>query len=153
MACWTQQEIADEVGLTQETVKEVLKKSADLPKPFKPTADHLTDFKVPLYNVWKFGEKTNQIGHFGNTEQTIVDNLLYLYTDPFDIVIDPFAGGGSTIASFTKIGSPAKCCETKSLKQFGRSAKMFQTATFDQFGRPSVLTKTARLPFPLKLPL
>jgi hypothetical protein len=26
-----------------------------------------------------------------------VDNLLYLYTKPFDIVLDPFAGGGSTI--------------------------------------------------------
>jgi hypothetical protein len=26
-----------------------------------------------------------------------VDNLLYLYTKPFDMVLDPFAGGGSTI--------------------------------------------------------
>jgi DNA modification methylase len=26
-----------------------------------------------------------------------VDNLLYLYTEPFDIVVDPFAGGGATI--------------------------------------------------------
>ena len=26
-----------------------------------------------------------------------MDNLLYLYTEPFDIVVDPFAGGGSTI--------------------------------------------------------
>ena len=26
-----------------------------------------------------------------------MDRLLYLYTEPFDIVVDPFAGGGSTI--------------------------------------------------------
>jgi len=26
-----------------------------------------------------------------------LDNLLYIYTEPFDIVVDPFAGGGSTI--------------------------------------------------------
>ena len=26
-----------------------------------------------------------------------MDNLLYLYTQPFDVVADPFAGGGSTI--------------------------------------------------------
>lgn len=26
-----------------------------------------------------------------------MDNLLYFYTNPFDIVIDPFAGGGGTI--------------------------------------------------------
>ena len=27
----------------------------------------------------------------------ILDNLLYMYTEPFDIVVDPFAGGGSTV--------------------------------------------------------
>lgn len=26
-----------------------------------------------------------------------VDNLLYLYTKPFDVVVDPFGGGGSTL--------------------------------------------------------
>ena len=26
-----------------------------------------------------------------------VDNLLYFYTQPFEIVVDPFAGSGSTI--------------------------------------------------------
>ena len=26
-----------------------------------------------------------------------LDNLLYLYTNPADIVVDPFAGSGSTI--------------------------------------------------------
>jgi len=35
--------------------------------------------------------------HYGNTNIKILDNLLYLYTQPFDVVIDPFAGGGSTI--------------------------------------------------------
>jgi DNA modification methylase len=27
----------------------------------------------------------------------LLDNLLYLYTNPFDIIVDPFGGGGSTI--------------------------------------------------------
>lgn len=54
-------------------------------------------WKPPLYNVWTYGSNTNTTLHFGNTEQRIVDNLLYLYTEPFDIVVDPFAGGGSTI--------------------------------------------------------
>jgi hypothetical protein len=56
-----------------------------------------TDFAPPLYNVWTFAKKSNGVGHFGNSEQQIVDNLLYLYTEPFDIVLDPFGGGGSTI--------------------------------------------------------
>lgn len=54
-------------------------------------------FDVPIYNVWTFMNKTNDVTHFGNSEQTIVENLLYLYTDPFDVVLDPFAGGGSTL--------------------------------------------------------
>jgi len=34
---------------------------------------------------------------FGSIPQEIIDNLLYYYTNPFDVVFDPFAGGGSTI--------------------------------------------------------
>jgi hypothetical protein len=55
------------------------------------------DGRRPIYNVWKQREKTSASSHFGNSEVRWVDNLLYLYTRPFDIVIDPFAGGGSTI--------------------------------------------------------
>jgi hypothetical protein len=61
------------------------------------SAEHDRDFQVPFYNVWKQQEKTTGSKHFGNSEVRWVDNLLYLYTKPFDIVIDPFAGGGSTI--------------------------------------------------------
>lgn len=52
---------------------------------------------LPIYNVWKQQTKSNAVGHFGNTEASFVDNLLYLCTEPFGMVIDPFAGGGSTI--------------------------------------------------------
>ena len=55
------------------------------------------DFETPLYNVWKQQTKTAGVKHFGNSDVRWVDNLLYLYTKPFDIVVDPFAGGGSTI--------------------------------------------------------
>ena len=59
-------------------------------------ADHATDFTPPIYNVWKQQEKTPGLSHFGNSEVRWVDNLLYLYTQPFDEVVDPFAGSGST---------------------------------------------------------
>jgi hypothetical protein len=97
MACHTQEEIAKKCECPQQTVADNLPKMADLLKSVKPPADHLVDFQVPLYNAWKYKETTSKLKHFGNTEQTIVDNLLYLYTKPFDIVIDPFAGSGSTI--------------------------------------------------------
>ena len=61
-------------------------------------ANHLDEyFKPPIYNIWKQQERSNQVSHFGNSEITWLDNLLYLYTKPFDVVVDPFGGGGSTI--------------------------------------------------------
>ena len=60
-------------------------------------ANHELEFAVPIYNVWKQQEKSSGSEHFGNSEPRWLDNLLYLYTSPFDIVVDPFAGGGSTL--------------------------------------------------------
>jgi len=97
MACYTQEEIAAGVGCDRHDVDNLLRKSADLPDYAKPSASHATDFDPPLYSVWKQQEKTPGSGHFGNSEVRWVDNLLYLYTQPLDIVVDPFGGGGSTI--------------------------------------------------------
>lgn len=61
-------------------------------------ANHLDEhYKPPVYNVWKRQDRSDQVSHFGNSEITWLDNLFYLYTSPFDVVVDPFAGGGSTI--------------------------------------------------------
>lgn len=61
-------------------------------------ADHADEqFESPVYNVWKQQKKTHGSSHYGNSEVRWLDNLLYLYTKPFDVVVDPFAGGGSTI--------------------------------------------------------
>ncbi|MDG6027108.1 MAG: hypothetical protein E3K40_10470 [Candidatus Brocadia sp.] len=97
MASYTQEEISDAVGLSRSQVGGILTESAKLPKSAEAAANHLADFEVPLYNVWKFKEKSGGSSLLGNTEPEILDNLLYLYTKPFDVVIDPFAGGGSTI--------------------------------------------------------
>ena len=97
LACHTQEEIARECQCDQDTVSEIVRKTAILPDSVKPTANHQADFTPPIYNVWKQQEKTPGSGHFGNSEVRWVDNLLYLYTHPLDVVVDPFAGGGSTI--------------------------------------------------------
>lgn len=99
LACYSQQEIAEIVGLS-ETDKSlrVSGKMEDLPNNQKLLANFQEDyFKPPIYSVWSYAKKSNEVTHFGNSEQQILDNLLYLYTNPFDIVIDPFAGGGATI--------------------------------------------------------
>ena len=100
LACWTQEEIAEAENLTQRAVSDVIEEVATLPKLLKPdkaAAEHATDFKTPLYNVWKQAEKTTSSNHFGTSELRWLDNLVYLYTEPFDVVVDLFAGSGSTI--------------------------------------------------------
>ena len=101
MACHTQDEIAEATGSKQQTVGDEIATFTEIGNVsnFGKSLDFTRDneFQPPLYNLWTFAKKTNGVSHFGNSEQRIVDNLLYLYTEPFDIVVDPFAGGGSTI--------------------------------------------------------
>jgi hypothetical protein len=100
MACHPQEEISKAADCDQATVARLtdeFMRTVLQNQMHKSAADHATDFKPPIYNVWKWQEKTAASEHFGNSEPTLVDNLLYLYTRPFDVVVDPFGGGGSTI--------------------------------------------------------
>lgn len=100
MQCYTQEEIAEAVGLSQQAIADkvkVLPEMENFPNPVKLAATYQDDFDPKLYDIWNFGELSNETKHDGNTEVRIVDNLLYKYTKSFDIVIDPFAGGGSTL--------------------------------------------------------
>jgi transcriptional regulator with XRE-family HTH domain len=99
MRCYSMEEIAAEMKVTKETIsKDVCQISEDVLKTDKVIAEYLDqDFIPPLYNIWNFARCSNNVEHFGQTEVRIVDNLIYLYTNPFDIVLDVFAGGGSTI--------------------------------------------------------
>lgn len=100
LACQSHDDIAIAVGVSRQTVTN---KVGVLPEKFPGTAlaklskFEDEDWRPPLYNVWHFSRSTNEVDHFGKSEQRIVENLLYLYTQPFDIVVDPFAGGGATI--------------------------------------------------------
>lgn len=100
LACWTAEEIAADVGVERSTATKLAEEFVNignLAKNHKADAEHATDFTPPIYNIWKQQEKTAGSSHFGNSEVRWLDNLLYLYTSPFDVVVDPFAGGGSTI--------------------------------------------------------
>lgn len=95
LACHTQEEIAETVGIAQKTVSN---KIDDFSKNGN-IADftNSSNFSPELYSVWNFGKATNEVHHFGNIPPEIIDNLLYYYTKPFDVIFDPFGGGGSTI--------------------------------------------------------
>jgi DNA modification methylase len=101
LAGCTQEEIAENAGLSRESITKQMETLVNMdnwqkiPKNLALFEDE--HFEPPLFNIWNWAKKTNEVSHFGNSEQRIVENLLYLYTKPFEIVIDPFAGGGSTV--------------------------------------------------------
>ena len=45
LACHTQEEIAKKEEVHKDTVSEICREMADLPKSDKPAAEHLTDFE------------------------------------------------------------------------------------------------------------
>lgn len=95
LACHTQAEIAERVGLGQQAVAAFLQK---IQKEFPENQSGIfRNFKPQIYTVWNFPKLTNEVKVFGSIPQEIIDNLLYYYTNPFDVIFDPFAGGGSTI--------------------------------------------------------
>jgi DNA modification methylase len=98
LAYYTQEEIAEKEGCSVQPVKDAISdKTANLPENLKAQANHAVDFEIPIYNIWKQKEKTTTLKHPGNSETRLLDNLLYLYTKPLDVVVDPFGGSGSTI--------------------------------------------------------
>lgn len=95
LRCHTQEYIAEAVGCSQKTAAN---KIADFSKSGNfADSTIFRDFSPELYTVWNFAKATNEVRHFGNIPPEIIDNLLYYYTKPFDVVFDPFGGGGSTL--------------------------------------------------------
>ena len=102
LACATQEEIAEALETPRQTVTDWMKGFAETSATEESAK--WQNFEPPIYNIWRQQTKSNEVSHFGNSEQRWVDNLLYLYTQPADIVVDPFAGGGSTIDVCKKRG-------------------------------------------------
>ena len=101
MLCHTHEEIAAAVGVEKRTVTDWIKSLGEISKIGKTAqiqaAHDEEDFQPPLYDVWSWAKKSEGVSHYGNSDARIVDNMLWLYTQPFDVVFDPFAGGGSTV--------------------------------------------------------
>lgn len=95
MRCEGQAAIAEAVGMSREKVNDII---ADFGKDEQMTDFTIfRDFAPELYTIWNFSKTANEVRHFGNIPPEILDNLLYYYTRPLDVVFDPFAGGGMTI--------------------------------------------------------
>ncbi len=59
----------------------------------------LVSDSLQLFNVWNIPNRDKRYGldFKGVIPGQIAENILYYFTEPFDVVVDPMAGGGSTI--------------------------------------------------------
>lgn len=94
MACHTQQAIETATGMDRATLSVFVKK---VRKDAPVDSNIFRNFTPEIYALWNFGKATSKVRHPGNIPPEVIDNLLYYFTQPFDVVFDPFAGGGSTI--------------------------------------------------------
>ncbi len=83
--------MAERIGISEGKVNEYVNycKSAEFHKSL--------NFQPFLYNIWNTSKEDNSIKHFGLFPEIFMENLLYYYTKPFDVVYDPFVGGCTTI--------------------------------------------------------
>jgi hypothetical protein len=96
--CYIQQEIADEIGVDHHTVKkwigEFQNEFQNSPPP--ESRQH--------FDIWQFAKANGDSTYFGQMPPQVVENLLWFYTEPGQIVVDPFAGGGTTIKIAKEMG-------------------------------------------------
>ena len=86
----TQEMLAEKFNLSRKAISDIL---CSLSKNTKTTQD----FSPYLYNIWNLQKVENKSNYFGAFPQVFMENLLYYHTEPFDIIYDPFARGGTTI--------------------------------------------------------
>ena len=76
LACYTQQAIADAVGMAQNTVTEKIAEIIE--NGSNADSDIFHNFEErKIYTVWNFPKSTNEVKHFGNIPPEIIDNLLF----------------------------------------------------------------------------
>lgn len=97
LQCMTQQEIAEEIGVSEGKINKILRKII-IDKNEEINQKPLDSLQ--FFNVWNFPKLDMRYGLKGATGQIpgqIVENVLYYYSEPFDIVVDPMSGGGTTL--------------------------------------------------------
>jgi hypothetical protein len=100
--CREQKDIADEIGVSEATVSGWFKerRSAEI-----EPADSIQHF-----DVWQFATADQDAGaqsYFGALPPQVIENLLWFFTEPGDVVVDLFAGSGTTVDVAKQMGRRA----------------------------------------------
>lgn len=87
-------QLAQRLNLSKSTVSEVIEKFGAAKREGAEYSE-----QPPVYNVWNYSACDNRFGqeHPGRIPGQAVVNLLLWLTKPFDVVVDPMAGGGTTV--------------------------------------------------------
>lgn len=99
--CLSENAIAERVGVPQRTINDWLSEKRNDPLFAKPPESR------QHFDVWSFGQASSTDGtpsYFGKLPPQVLENLLWTYTEPGHIVVDPFAGGGTTIDVAKRLG-------------------------------------------------
>lgn len=89
LACKTQEEIAEAVGLERSSVTKIVNK-------LQMQEIHNPPDSLQVFNLWNFAGSGNDLKYPGQIPTGVMENLLWYFTNPFDVVYDPFAGSGMT---------------------------------------------------------
>lgn len=100
--CASQRDIADHLGVDHKTIGAWLGEfAADAENsPAPESRQH--------FDVWQFPttdrESGGQQSYFGAVPPQVIENLLWFFTDPGDVVVDLFAGSGTTVDVAKRMG-------------------------------------------------
>lgn len=107
--CAPQDAIADDLGVTQQTVSnwiQNLRSVGDFVEPPGSTAAAPWG-NVQHFDVWAFHAADDGAGsqsYFGALPPQVIENLLWFFTEPGQVVVDPFAGSGTTVETAKAMG-------------------------------------------------
>jgi hypothetical protein len=99
--CIPQTEIAEQLGVPQPTISRWVSNTEQRSEVNSPPRSR------QHFDVWSFDKADDTAGmqsYFGALPPQVVENLLWLYTDPGDVVVDLFAGSGTTIDVAKRMG-------------------------------------------------
>jgi len=79
-----------------------------------------TEFKPQIYDVWNFQSLDEDMGidYPGRIPGQLVLNVLYYFTKQGDLVIDPMAGGGTTMDACLRMNIDCLCFDINPAKDF-----------------------------------
>ena len=92
--CHEQKIIAEQLGVSEATISDWFRKRKSAESESEPPESR------QHFDVWSFQTADKDAGsqsYFGALPPQVVENLLWLYTEPGNTVVDLFAGSGTTI--------------------------------------------------------